>query len=182
MKAGIFHDMDVPPSPHPLISRWPPGLLSAPPRHPLLSLSPTLTMLLLTIKGQSREREISHYFLIQRHSQRVKAWGHAKAEGWGCGRRRVLPLDHSDGCQGGEGTEEVTVQKPVCACCPGRGAQSGTVLIFKLCLPAGSALSFLPGLPWEDRGDICTWQQEGHFLPGMVPRSGWHPWGPGNEV
>lgn len=125
MKAGIFHDMDVPPSPHPLISRWPLGLLSAPPRHPLLSLSPTLTMLLLTIKGQSREREISHYFLIQRHSQRVKAWGHAKAEGWGCGRRRVLTLDHSDGCQGGEGTEEVTVQKPGLCLLPWQGSSVG---------------------------------------------------------
>lgn len=76
------------------------------------------------LKGRA-EKEISRYFLIQRRSKRVKAWGLAKAEGWGCGRRKVLTLDHSDGHQGGEGTEEVTVQKPGLCPLPWQGSPVG---------------------------------------------------------
>lgn len=182
MKAVIFHDMDVPPSPHPLISRWPPGLLSAPLWHLFLSLSSALTMLLLTIKGQSREREISRYFLIQRRSQRVKAWGRAKAEGWGCGRRKVLTLDHSDGHQGGEGTEEVTVQKPGLCPLPWQGSPVGDCP--DLYAPPPCRLcTFIFARSSLGRHGRHLYLAAGRTFPSWDgTRSGWHPWGPGNEV
>lgn len=37
------------------------------------------------------------------------------------------------------------------------------------------SLQALPGR-WQD---TCTRQQEGHWLPGTAPMSGWRPWGPG---
>lgn len=48
-------------------------------------------MLLLTIKGQYREREISRYFLIQRRSKRVKV-GARKGRGVGLCEEEISDL------------------------------------------------------------------------------------------
>lgn len=104
--------------------------------------------------------------------------GACEGRGWGCGRRELLTLDHSDGCQGGSENAEAWFVPAA----PAGEPSWGLSLIFRQGLPAGPALSFLPGLPWEDMGTFVLGSRKDIDFLGWYPGATGVPGALGNEV